>query len=300
MDKEQAKLILASYTPAIGNDHQDFTEALALAAENRELGEWLARERAMDEAFTTALATIAMPDGLRDDILGCLHGEFHGTPDASDRDDAAMIGALASVPVPANLRGRILTAMEQSAPKAATGNSKVVSFWRRFSIPLAAAAGIALALIVTRPADTPQLQAKHQRVPIDLVPVSFIQSYESPFFRLEVKKDNRQELVETLKSRSLPCPCCLPPGIESLKSIGCRELDINGIHGSLICFEQNEFGAVHLVIFRRADVDGSCSNAIDDPCYFSRDQWAVARWQNEDNVFFLIGKTGVEQLKKLF
>ncbi len=303
MDKEQARFILGSYRPGMADgDEPQFALALALAAENRELGEWLARERALDAAFADALRTIPLPESLREDILGCLEGERHGIPEATEDHDAAMIGALAALPVPSQLRGNILAAMEAGtrspAPVQNAASDTPRSIWRRLSIPLAAAAGIALALLLTKPGKPSLAQAS--RVPIGAVPVSFISTYESPSFDLELKQDNREVLVETLKARSLPCPCCLPPGLKGAPGIGCRELTIEGRHGSLICFALTELGPVHLVIFRREDVDGSCSNSLDDPCYFTRGEWAVARWQNSENVFFVIGKTDVETLKKLF
>lgn len=319
MDKDQAKFILRSFRPgeahASGDEAamntKDFAEALALAASNRELGEWLAEERAMDEAFIRALGGLPLPARLREDILGCLDGERHDYPDAEDSHDATMIGALASVPVPPRLRGDILAAMERSTPSPvgqtaafvedpAKLGSGPVSPWKRFGMPLAAAAGIALALIVTRePRDAGQL-AQAAPVPIDAVPVNFIQSYESPGFDLEVKQDSHRQLTEVLHSRSLPCPCCLPPGLENSKSIGCKELVINGRHGSLICFQQDEMGAVHLVIFKREDVDGSCANKLADPCYLTQGKWSIARWQNDESVFFLIGEGDLDDLKKLF
>ena len=306
MDKEQAKFILGSYRR--GGDavnDGDFAEALALATDNRELGEWLANERAMDDSFAKALASIALPDTLREDILGCLHGERHDFPDAEGQQDAAMIGALASVQIPGKLRGDILAAMQRSTPKAAAeamaipqASTRIVPFWKLYSIPLAAAAGIALAFILT-PGTEPSSLASNKRVPLEVVQAGFINTYESPTFALEVKQDNKDALVENLKARSLPCPCCLPPGLEGAKSIGCRELTINGKHGSVICFEQKEMGVVHLVIFRRGDIDGQCKN-LEAPCYESRGPWSIARWQNTENVFILIGNAKTEEMKKLF
>jgi len=96
MDKEQARFILRSFRPdgADVND-ADFAEALALAMENRELGEWLAGERAFDAAFAKALTAVDLPETLREDILGCLAGERGDFPQAEDHRDAALIGALA-------------------------------------------------------------------------------------------------------------------------------------------------------------------------------------------------------------
>ena len=70
MDKEQARFVLRSFRPdgADGSD-RDFAEALALATADRELGEWLAAERAFDAEFARALASIELPENLRDEIL---------------------------------------------------------------------------------------------------------------------------------------------------------------------------------------------------------------------------------------
>ena len=151
MDKEKARFILRSFRPD-GEDvgDRDFAEALALAAEDRELGEWLAGERSLDAAFAKSLCSVEIPETLRQDILGCLAGERGDFPQAKDAEDAAWIGALASIEPPPMLRQNVLTAMERSVrdsrPKKAV--------WMRAMMPLAAAAGVALAFFLTRPNDT--------------------------------------------------------------------------------------------------------------------------------------------------
>lgn len=310
MDKQEAKFILRNFRPGeVGIKAEDFAEALALAASNRDLGEWLAEERTMDEAFAKALASTELPESLREDIVGCLDGERHDYPNAEDSQDATMIGALAAVPVPRKLRANILTAMERSAPASHPKTDKPATIdkpgtleaaWKRFAMPLAAAAGIVLALIVTRGARNDLQLVESEPLPIEVVPVSFIQSFEAPDFALEVKRDDREQLVEVLHSRSLPCPCCLPPGLEDSLSIGCRELVIHGKKGSLVCFQEDNMGVVHLIIFNRKDVDGSCANKLADPCILQEGQWCVARWQNDESVFFLIGQCDQQQMQKLF
>ncbi len=76
MDNEQARFILRSFRPdgADAGD-PDFAEALKLAMENRELGEWLASERAFDAEFANALGTVDLPENLREDIMACLAAE---------------------------------------------------------------------------------------------------------------------------------------------------------------------------------------------------------------------------------
>lgn len=295
MDKEQARFVLRSFRPdgADVNDH-DFAEALALAIENRELGEWLAEERAFDAAFAKALASVALPEHLLQDILGCLAGERGDFPQAEDARDAALIGALASIHPPRALREEILTAMGRTGQSTLAGRSR----WRRMSVPLAAAAGIALAVFLTRRNDPPPL-AIASPVPVDVVQAGFIQAYQSPSFSLDTKRTDHQVLITHLKSLKLPCPGCLPPGLAKIKGMGCRELVIDGKRGSLICFDERVNGVVHLVIFRREDVCGELPQR-DHPAFAQSGTWAAARWEDEQNVFILIGNTDVEKLATLF
>ncbi len=296
MDKEQARFVLRSFRPdgADVND-QDFAEALALAIENRELGEWLAEERAFDAAFAKALASVALPENLLQDILGCLAGEQRGDfPQAEDARDAALIGALASIHPPRALREEILAAMGRTGQSTRAEKSR----WRRMSVPLAAAAGIALAVFLTRRNDPPPL-AIASPVPVDVVQAGFIQAYQSPSFSLDTKRTDHQVLITHLKSLKLPCPGCLPPGLAKIKGIGCRELVIDGKRGSLICFDERVNGVVHLVIFRREDVCGELPQR-DHPAFAQSGSWAAARWEDEQNVFILIGNTDVEKLATLF
>jgi hypothetical protein len=297
MDKEQARFILQSFRPDGADvDNRDFAEALAMAARDRELGEWLAAERAFDASFATALASIELPQSLRDDILSCLAASRGDYPQAADAHDSAMIGALASIQAPPGLRGQILTAMERSRSPIVAKKS----IWRRLAIPMAAAAGITLALLVTRESTVNKLiAAKDVPVSVDVVQAGFIRTYESPVFSLDMKRQDHRELVNHLKSRKLPCPGCLPPGLAKVKGIGCRELIIDGKRGSLVCYDERENGVVHLVIFRREDVCGEVP-ARERANFSQNGNWAAARWGDDKHVFILIGATDVGKLSRLF
>ena len=295
MDKEQARFVLRSFRPdgADAGD-PDFAEALKRAVENRELGEWLADERAFDAEFAMALGAVDLPGQLREDIFACLAGERGDFPQAEDMNDAAWIGALASLQPPAFLRDQVIAAMERTDVREVVR----VSFLRRAAIPLAAAAGIALAFFITRPADSTAL-VKTSSVPIDAVQAGFIRTYESPLFNLDEKREDHRLLVQNLEERKLPCPCCLPPGFRNVKGIGCRELVIDGKRGSLICFDERENGVIHVVIFRREDVSGELPDKK-RPIFTQCGSWATARWQQGDNVFLLMSHTEVEKLTALF
>ncbi len=296
MDKEQARFILRSFRPD-GSDGSDpeFAEALKLAHEDIELGQWLANERTFDAAFAAALAGVTLPPALGNTILTALAIKRGDTPQAADPLDAAMIGALASLQPPLALRGEVLAGMKSTARP----DRRPVSSWRRAAIPLAAAAGIALALVITRRQVSPPL-VRNAPLPVEVVETGFIRAFESPRFALDETLEDHRVLITHLKQRKLPCPCCLPRGLANVKGIGCRELVINGKSGSLLCFDAREEGIVHLIIFRREDVRGELPQR-QSPAYSQSGSWSVARWADDERAFFLLGKdTNTTKLAALF
>ncbi len=297
MDKEQARFILRSFRPD-GADAGDpeFAEALKLALENRELGEWLASERAFDAAFADALASVNLPENLREDILACLAVERGDFPQAEDATDAAWIGALASIQPPAHLRSDILSAMERTVVVEPVAKGKI-SIFRRAAFPLAAAAGIALAFLATRSGESPSLTAN--KIPIETVQAGFFKTFGSPFFDLEAKNPQHPVLIKHLQDKGLPSPSILPVGLQNIAGIGCRELIVDGKRGSLICFKRSANGLVHLVIFRREDLVGNFPK-ITQPEFTKSGEWVTARWQDDKNVFLLMQKGEDEKLSVLF
>jgi serine/threonine protein kinase len=161
------------------------------------------------------------------------------------------------------------------------------------------AAGVALAFTLTHNASKTPTDASAGRLPVDVVQAGFIRAYESPLFSLDESRDNYDELIDHLKSHKLPYPDCLPPGLVGVKSLGCRELVIDGKRGSLVCFDGRENDVVHLVIFRREDVDGELP-ARDHPAFSQEGHWATARWEDDRHVFILFGITDVHRMASLF
>lgn len=302
MDKEQARFILRSFRPdGADAEDPDFAEALKLATENRELGEWLASERAFDASFAEALGAVDLPETLRDDIMACLAAERGDFPQAEDANDAAWIGALASIQPPAALRDQVLAAMDRTISLEVPVARKI-SLFRRAAIPLAAAAGIALAFLATRPA---QSVAQTPALAIEVVQAGFFRTLESPTFALEEKREDPEALMVYLREKGLPCPdcppCpgCLPHAFLEFEGIGCRELVIDGKHGSLLCFKTGKDGIVHLVIFRRDDVSGEFPGKA-NPHFTQEGRWSSARWEKDGNVYLVIGNCKVGKLESLF
>ncbi|WAC19859.1 hypothetical protein OVA24_00520 [Luteolibacter sp. SL250] len=301
MDKDEAKFLLGSFRPdgADAGD-EDFAAALQLAAEDRELGEWLAGERSMDAAFAAALGSVAPPASLRDDILGLETTGFGGIPQAETGLDAWMIGSLASMAAPEGLRGRVLASMATTAQPRQPG----AGWWRKAAWPVAAAAGVALAFLFTidrsvDPLPTAAIIPASTTVPVDVVQASFIRTFESPLFGFDEHRQPHGELVEILEKKKLPCARRLPPGLVGVQCEGCREMVIDGKRGSLVCFDDPVNGRVHLVIFKRSDVCGELPTR-DNPALSQNGPWAVARWIDGDQVYVLLGSRPLEKLATLF
>ncbi|MBK1882520.1 hypothetical protein JIN85_08840 [Luteolibacter pohnpeiensis] len=295
MDREQAKFILRSFRPD-GADvaDEDFVEALQFANEDRELGDWFAKERAFDSMFAEAMTQIQIPDSLRQEVLSGLAMHPGDLPHPEDHFDSGMIGSFAFVQPPRSLRSEILASMERT--NAAVTPKK--SFWQRATLPFAAAAGIALAFLLTSPSK-PGIIVAETTVPVEVVQSSFIHTFESPQFSIEDPPEQASQLIAHLQDMKLPSPHHFPKGLQEINRASCRELEINGKRGSLVCFRRLDGSKVHLVIFRRKDVCGELPGR-DHPEISQQGTWAVARWLDEKQVYVLIGSTSVEHLKELF
>jgi hypothetical protein len=295
MDKERAKFVLCSFRPD-GADalDGDFAEALQMATGDRELGEWLMRERAFDAEFAEALARVELPEGLRESILLAMVTDGGGFPKVDLEGERIMIRAMAEIEVPAGLRGQILEAMERTV-NVERGNFG----WKRFAIPLAAAAGIALAFVFVEGKSPEKFVQGTSTISIGAVQSGFVRTFESPIFSLDQEDEQAPHLMSYLRGKGLPCgKGYLPPGLIGVKGLGCRELVIEGKRGSLLCFD-DAGGSVHLVIFRRQDV-GCKLPDMSNPVIQQAGHWAEASWVSGDFVFVLLGMRDKESLAALF
>lgn len=297
MDKERAKYVLNSFRPD-GADvgDQDFAEALMLATKDRELGEWLVKERAFDAEFAECLARVQLPQGLRESVLLAMVQGGSGYPKVEQEDDLSVVSALSKVKIPEGLRERILESMERTKVIEMRPNP-----WVRLGFPAAAAAGVAAALFFFSETSEKNIAKidPPDRVSMEAVEASFVGMYEKPGFSLEQRGDDAVQLVTYLRGKKLPCGGMkFPPGLEGMKSLGCREIEVDGRKGSLICFGEKD-GALHLIIFRRGDVEGDLPCA-EKPCITESGEWAKACWGNEKYVYTLIAKTEGSQLREMF
>lgn len=297
MDKERAKFVLRSFRPD-GADTQDvdFAEALHLATSDRELGEWLMRERAFDAEFAEALARVELPEGLREKVFLAMIKDGGGFPDADSKMDEMMIASIAEIRIPDSLRGRVIEAMEHTS-KIERGNFG----WKRVGIPLAAAAGIALAFFMwdAVKVDGRVIKKPSNPIPVEAVQAGFVRLFESPLFSLDEEIQEMPHLMSYLRDKGLPCGGgYLPPGLVGVKGLGCRELVIDGKRGSLICFD-TEKGTVHLVIFQSSDIREELPE-IEHPVIEQSGEWARASWRKEKYAFSLMADSDKDSLARFF
>lgn len=307
MDHTQAKLILASFRPD-GSDLNDpaFAEALALAAEDQELAQWLANERAQDMAFAESLGEFPIPEDLRENLFEAL-ATAQDAP-GYDQFDHDFAGVLAGLEPPSNLRGDILAAMEveQNVTAMPTTHRRQKPRKNWFSLPgvgIAAAAGVMAALVWTfflQPSDPQRTVASITPASVQAEAIDFL----SGNIRLDRKDPKQEALYQYLASNELPSPHVLPAGLQNSTGVGCKRLDFNDKPASLICYRTSgDNSIVHLIVLRKDAVEGDLPNLADaDKSYtrYGRAGWSVASWRDEDKAFFLLGKMEPEKLAAIF
>ena len=308
MKIQQAKFILSSFRPN-GQDAKDpdFAEALALAAEDRELGEWLARERAQDATFSSALSSVELPEELREEILAALDQDPSGLEDPEL--DSAFFSAFADMQAPEDLRDQILVAMDQET-KVAQGAFPV---WK--VLPYAAAAVVVLCLtLVFLPNDkddpgTIAGGAGQIDTPEEIFEARDIQ--QSVGRRLvkdgvQFVSNSAEESIEWLKAKQLPV-VDIPEKLKNMKCIGCTEIVLKGdVHGSLVRFMSADGKEVNMLVIAEKDVKNVndlpiCKvTAERDAYYCPKCEYWVARMHTKDAVVILLSQLDKEQTAGIF
>lgn len=314
MDKDQAQFILESFRPD-GADavDADFAEALQLAAEDRELGEWLANERATDATFAAALCEVEIPEELRQHILAVMRGESPIDPEVDSAMDEVVCGAMSKVQPPSGLRDQIIAAMEiqlgqddkvtaMSAQPSSRSSSKKAGW--RFGWPKMAAIAAAVALGAFFAFQMTTHHEENSRISSHDVQVEAGRMLNASF-ELDVKNTSREKMNTWLVSHELPTPSSLPASIQRMKSLGCKKISLpDGKEAALICFMKDDGGMIHLVIVKNNDVTDrdlpSLNQVKGGDCYHCpKTKWNCTRWQDKQNTFILLSKSKPTQKNKL-
>ncbi|MBK1830173.1 hypothetical protein JIN77_05530 [Verrucomicrobiaceae bacterium R5-34] len=300
MDKKQAKFLLHSFRPdgADAGD-ADFKEALQLAVEDRELGEWLADERAADSEFAAALADIEIPETLRLSLLSVMRGESLDDPAEYEEMDHLLQQALADVTPPAGLRDQILAAMEvEQNARQDDSEDKIVPMpfnARKWMSVAAVAAALVLGAFLAFQVD---IGAEKKALATNQIQQAAVELL-SEGVSFDVADSDSTHLTSWLADHDLPAPASLselPAGLREMKSRGCTKMQLgNGKVASLVCFVAGEQKTAHLVIVRNEDVSDldlpTMDNVAKKDCYTCPvSLWNYIRWKDSKHTFILMAK----------
>ena len=294
--RERFKFILSSYRPDGADAHDpDFAEALQMAAEDRELGAWLADERAHDAIFTNALEDIELPDGLKEEILSVL--EFDGAQGMSDAIDGEFIGALASVTPPDGLRDQILSAM--AVEKTASAD-KVVPFpiWKWASIAVAAL--VVISFIVLNVGGLNGGDPSIEMHDVQLGGGNVV----SASYEMDVTSNQLSEVNNWLEKENYPVATDIPKGLIGVCPQGGKKLIINDVEVSVVFFEKKQMGKLYLLVLNSENVEDlnkiaelsevSLRECATCPKY----KFTVVTWKKGNHAYMLLTKAGKSDVMK--
>jgi hypothetical protein len=243
MNNQEARFILQAYRHG-GQDAGDpvFAEALEQARRDPELARWLAEEM-----------------------------EF----------DAAVSRKLKEVPVPSQLKDRILAGRKVIAPKR----------WSRANLwlPLAACFVLFAGLLVwqfNRPAGDPVAGVRHELM-------SLMQSYPG---HVDYEAAGLEAAREWFAQQEADSSFVLPASLSGIAKVGCRAIDWRGSKVSMLCLFLNGEHLDLVVIDRSALLD---LPALVETQFAREGNWNTAMWGEGGKVYLLAGSARGEPQESL-
>ncbi len=307
MDKQNAKFILQSYRPdGADASNPDFAEALKVAAEDRDLGLWLAEERSHDAIFAESLAVLDIPDGLRDEILSVL--EYEGGKEISSELDGIFIGAMADISPPAGLRDQIISAMEieNGLDNQLDEDNVVVQFpWQLLNM-VAVAAIVILAATFIFPGMTGSKSEHSEQLNLAQFQMASGRLL-SASYEVDVTNNTLASVNTWLESEGMPAADTVPEGLVSFDVEGGKKITLdNGVTGSMILFKKKEAGEFYLMVFEvdsMEDAERLASMSeinLKDCNNCPVTHFNITAWKDDDKAYLLLTKADSKYMVELF
>lgn len=196
--------------------------------------------------------------------------------------DEQVSGVLAAS-IPAGLRQNILQSTAQ--------NTRRKVRWITPTILTAAAACIAGAWLLLWPGNSAMAAWESE----SLAAVARVEYGMTP---LDAEAENYEAVKALLIQKNDPSPKSLPATLASLRTYGCKRIEIDGRAASIICFQIETGKEAHLVVFDNADLESRPEQ--DSPSFKSSKNWNYAAWSHGSQSFMLATTAGEAALKKLF
>ncbi len=309
MDKGHAKFILQSFrADGADADNPDFSEALHMAAEDRELGLWLAEERAHDAFFVEALSAVSIPEGLRDEILSVMKYDG-GVQEVNTDLDYLFMGAMADVSPPDGLREQILSVMEvERASRELSDDEKDSGKLVPFSMPWLHYVAVAALLLLGFTFFFSGGMGGGDDEQVDLAEFQMGSGeFLSASYEIDVSSDSLSGVNTWLAGEGMPVADTVPEGLISCGvEGGCKLLLDNGIQGSMIYFKKKGAGDFYLMVLDVGSVkDAKRLSDITQvglkhckSCPVT--QFNMMGWRDDTKAYLLLSKSDTKQLAELF
>jgi hypothetical protein len=246
MTNKDASFLLGACRPNGADSHDvEFAEALALAGSDPELKGWFDDQRRFDSAIATRLQ---------------------------------------SVPVPPELRSRILTGARVSRPEP----------WFTARRLWAIAAMFLLFSGLTVWYSIGYMSRSGGWEDQALASLSQLVSGQENF---DARSPNVADLQQWLRANGSPTVGALPVSLSRFASLGCKTVSWNGRPISLICFHGPGGEMVHLAMTERAGLENP--PPMGHPVYGTRSGWQTAAWSQGEMAMMLITKAPEGRLRAL-
>jgi hypothetical protein len=212
------------------------------------------------------------------------------------RTDAAIAARLQSVPVPADLRSRILTGGRVSKPQPWFSTRH---FWAIAAV-LMTFVGIGSWYTGSRrPSNTAGHLAGTPRPAVEfqdqaMATLSQLVAGKAAF---DAQSPKIADLQQWLHANGSPVASSLPATVQGMTSLGCKTIVWNGHPASLICFHGPNGELVHLAMVDRAAIANPMPEG--QTLYAERNGWRMASWSQNGMAMMLFTKAPEAQLRAL-
>lgn len=227
-------------------------EARALAVSDSALASWDENRRQLDEQVASAMAGVPVPDDLRERLLKLEHA-VPEKPSARRRLDVwlSTIAAMAVVAV-----GAVVLWDD-------VGSKRAMPEWQRQSLAL-------------------------------------VREIDSGSVQLDHFSSNLDEIRSLLVKDQRPVPAGLPKGVEAMASLGCKSVQVGPRQVTVVCFEIMPGKEAHLVVVNNPQGGLPGAPPLHRPEFVERDGWNVARWSEGGQCYFIATRAPRSALEKLF
>jgi hypothetical protein len=247
MNANEAKLVLQACRPN-GEDSRlpFFAEALALAESDPELKTWWEAQQAFDQKISAKLK---------------------------------------EVPVPSELRARLLT--EGKVVQMPT--SKLVPHWLAIAAIIVVLGVIGDLVVHPVSRTAPIARAEYSATALDFL------GNDAP--SLGMMSPEHDKVLAWLQERNAPTGSFPTTHMTALPTVGCQKFMVKGHAVSLICFALTGGGIVHLfVVDEKGLADPPSSTG---PEFKQIASWATASWSDGDKSYMLATQAGPDALRQL-